>query len=494
MKLKVIFIAWLIICVTLFASCNRGAKQSTEASAFNGVIKAQVENGDSLNSIISELRAAAGWGENSALSLSGTYAEGGFTVTLPESPDSKFLNSYWGFPEHYNISDRDGNFFVFDTIFGFDNNGSRAATFKLITKESEYELIYVSFYYVDRDVLLDGLNLKKGWNTVSTTESLETGMTYYKTDNPDLTVKWRFERAASAAASSGPYPKILAGDLSEFAGIWVNNRGDKRELRSDGTSGYGQSPLGYSLNKDGYYEWSVSFEEFGGYAVYLLPGGIDVQGDHEINGNWSYGILPTDKTKDRVVIITGDAPSLSAVYYREGEQPAAEKQSKEYIVNFNNKRIPVTVFYSMGDEGNYNLERAVFSYDDNAHTLQLDGMTVWHEALNVSANDYNFDGFMDINMINSFGANSSNKIFLYNEHTRNYKLNDELSLIGSITVDSETHTLILTYHDYDTAATILGEYGWERGEVIYIRELNSDDVRQRINNTQDNNIGVRERR
>ena len=322
MKLRVIFIAWLVICVTLLASCNRGAKQSAEVSAFNGVIKAQVENGGSLNSIISELRASAGWEESSALSLSGVYAGGGFTVTLPESPDSKLLNSYWGFPEHYNISDRDGNFFVFDKIYGFDNNGSRAATFKLITQESEYELVYVSFYYVDRDVLLDGLNLKKGWNTVSTIESLETGITYFKTDKPDLSVKWRFERAVPAAASSGPYAKILAGDLSDFAGTWKDGYGNILELRADGTVGdrggsaYDFEKTGDDVNET--YSWYLNWGgETMGYYFTLFPVGAEVV-DHNSYPSQHY---VTDITKVRLADTAKGVHSSNEIYYREGESP-----------------------------------------------------------------------------------------------------------------------------------------------------------------------------
>ena len=50
----------------------------------------------------------------------------------------------------------------------------------------------------------------------------------------------------------------------------------------DGTSGEGQRASGYRLNEIGYYEWSADFEEFGGYAVYLLSAGIDVQGYVEV--------------------------------------------------------------------------------------------------------------------------------------------------------------------------------------------------------------------
>ncbi|MCL2245450.1 MAG: hypothetical protein FWC03_13445, partial [Treponema sp.] len=62
MKERFILFAIFTICVLLFTACNRGKSESATAAggAFNGVITARVENGDTLNSIITNLHVAMG--------------------------------------------------------------------------------------------------------------------------------------------------------------------------------------------------------------------------------------------------------------------------------------------------------------------------------------------------------------------------------------------------------------------------------------------------
>ena len=273
--------------------------------------------------------------------------------------------------------------------------------------------------------------------------------------------------------NTGSYPKILNGDLSGFEGTWVNNRSNRRQLRYDGTSGGGENPFGFSFNESGYYEWSVSFEEFGGYAVYLLPAGIDIQGDHEVNGNWSHGILPTDKTKVRIVLIFGDAPTLSEVYYREGEI--------QYIlqtIEYNDQSIPINIFYSKKEYDSFSLDRAVLTYEGVTQTVNLGGIAVYFDgaefAFRVSANDFNFDNFMDIHIIDIFGMNSNNEIFLYNPQSKSYYHNKELSLRGSISLDKEKQAIIQTEIVDADPDTIISEYQWENRQLALIHSTRPD--------------------
>ena len=220
-------------------------------------------------------------------------------------------------------------------------------------------------------------------------------------------------------------------------------------------------------HESGYYEWSVSFEEFGGYAIYLLPAGIDIQGDHEVNGNWNHDILPTDKTKVRIVLILGDAPTLSEVYYREGEI-----QYIQQTIEFNDQRIPINIFYSKKEYDSFSLDRAVFTYDGVTQTVNLDGIAVYFDgvefAFRVSANDFNFDDFMDIHIIDIFGMNSNNDIFLYNPQSKSYYHNKELSLRGSINVYKEKKSIMQTEIVDADPDTIISEYQWENRQLALI--------------------------
>ena len=179
--------------------------------AFNGVITAHVENGSALNSRIKELYAAEFyvWSGTekvyNRVPVSGTYVNSGFTVTLPEKPDTKYLSTVedtFGYHAE-NASDKNANIFKVNEIHGLDRNGSLAAAFKLYEIQGDDDdafEYYVSFYYADRDVLIywggeDGahvnLNLKKGWNKVYTREHILTGNFDRTTVPPECNVKWR---------------------------------------------------------------------------------------------------------------------------------------------------------------------------------------------------------------------------------------------------------------------------------------------------------------
>jgi hypothetical protein len=176
-----------------------------DSGAFDGVITVQVENGNTLNSIISELRVSYDfWVQTDvSFSLTGAYSNGGFTVTLPKTLDAKYLSEFSYF------SKNNANHFVFTHIEGYDSNGSIVAKFKLRgedLKQGDYGLygtIYtVNFWYVDRDTPVDfsekgytlNINLKKGWNKIYAASDYESGNVSHTTVPPDCNVKWQFER------------------------------------------------------------------------------------------------------------------------------------------------------------------------------------------------------------------------------------------------------------------------------------------------------------
>jgi hypothetical protein len=141
------------------------------------------------------------------------YDDGGFTVILPETPAAKHLRNIVDVYYYQSLlSDINAQCLSFNTINGYDSNGSLVATLKLYETVGDEiygpdygTYYYVSFCYVDRDVSVTGraegfghnLFLKKGWNEIYTTESLESGNGSETTDPTSfngIDVRWQFRR------------------------------------------------------------------------------------------------------------------------------------------------------------------------------------------------------------------------------------------------------------------------------------------------------------
>jgi len=133
--------------------------------------------------------------------------------------------------------------------------------------------------------------------------------------------------------------KILNGDLSDFAGTWININDERRILYADGIFGPPGTISHFTKNDEGTsdaYKWYV-LEGINepipgeyGYFVYLYPAGaaLDIEGLNIIDGYHIRGILANDSTKDRIIL--RPRPQHDAlqpdyfVFYREGEAPNAQ--------------------------------------------------------------------------------------------------------------------------------------------------------------------------
>ena len=130
-----------------------------------------------------------------------------------------------------------------------------------------------------------------------------------------------------------PYTAILEGDLSEFAGTWVNKRGGIYPLKADGVFDGGLNAYEFTRGADKNspyitngtnYEWLVNMGgEAGVFDIWLFPAGVDIK-------NRSGEIIQTDKTKDRIMFeyIT----TSNQVYYREGEAAVASRPVPTVLV------------------------------------------------------------------------------------------------------------------------------------------------------------------
>jgi len=116
-----------------------------------------------------------------------------------------------------------------------------------------------------------------------------------------------------------PYSAIMDGHLDEWAGTWVNGRGERIQLRANGTFDAGQRTGGFTrglgtLTTNGTnYEWIVFMEgEDEGFEVLFFPVGVGVK-------NSAGDVVETHISNDRIFMVF--VGSSYDVYYREGELP-----------------------------------------------------------------------------------------------------------------------------------------------------------------------------
>jgi hypothetical protein len=128
------------------------------------------------------------------------------------------------------------------------------------------------------------------------------------------------QKSETQPQNQNEYGKLLNGDLSYFAGNWVNGNNENRELKPDGTfhiagSIWDQTASGFNASEDGFYSWVIG-EEYTGFIVQLYPVGVEVYGHIvEATGDYQMGILKTDTTKVRIYI-GHDAPdNAGQIYY-----------------------------------------------------------------------------------------------------------------------------------------------------------------------------------
>jgi len=293
-------------------------------------------------------------------------------------------------------------------------------------------------------------------------------------DDPYLDFVYYREKEVSITPSD-PHREKLGIDLSEYAGMWVNNYGDRKPFRADGVIG-SDGVRAYDFNTWGsnVFYWSVHY----GYTILLVqlfhPG-------IEIISDWG-DIIPSDTTKARFIIHEGSPSSFpfsNQVYYREGQAPAAQTNREEpqfvYPVQFNNQTIPITVFYSVsGADGEMmNLDRLVFMYGNTEQTINISpkvmeaGSPESVFSYYILPADYNFDSFLDFAVhhghFSSWEPDITYKVFLYNQQTANYSINEELSTLPNIRVNNQTQTII------SIDGPVTSEYKFVNGKLELIK-------------------------
>lgn len=134
-----------------------------------------------------------------------------------------------------------------------------------------------------------------------------------------------FDPSGLPPNQTGPYVQILNGYLSDFAGTWINGRGNISNLTPDGNFDGGYGARDFKWTDNGIYTWWVS-KEGDGYEVRLYPAGSEVV-------LWDDQIIQTDTAKVRIAVY---ANSGDEVYYRDGEVP---QQSNAEIPSYITEKV-----------------------------------------------------------------------------------------------------------------------------------------------------------
>jgi hypothetical protein len=169
----------LLLFAFIFSGCEKDDIGNPKADSFNGKITAKVEIGASYNSQISKVWAlfdAEIYNGNltGRMVAEGVYADGGFTIDLPEIPASFLMNIQTFFKTVLNVSgeleysDPDTRLLDVD-FFGMENSNSYVDYFLYTNTGSKRTTCLHVF--VDSEVTVKGgtnvgVAFKPGWNRI----------------------------------------------------------------------------------------------------------------------------------------------------------------------------------------------------------------------------------------------------------------------------------------------------------------------------------------
>jgi len=165
-----------------FSGCKKEPEFDT--SNFDGTIVATVVGGKEYNSKISKVTAYAFYNFDEEF-VSASYANGGFTMTFPNSPAASFLMQATQWYDGPNVEcTYEGSVVPKITLvdyFGVYNSADKKWVYRLSLENEDGDVSAV-FMYADMDVTVEGtdeneyikstydMTLKRGWNIVFRTQ------------------------------------------------------------------------------------------------------------------------------------------------------------------------------------------------------------------------------------------------------------------------------------------------------------------------------------
>ncbi|MCL2443706.1 MAG: hypothetical protein FWD13_09645 [Treponema sp.] len=206
-------------------------------------------------------------------------------------------------------------------------------------------------------------------------------------------------------------------------------------------------------------------------------------------------------TQDEDIQISVILPTDTIEHEIEEVQSVTDEQFSVYNVTFKNETITINAFITetspLEHGGVHYLDKIVFNYDGITQTIHTDGMLFATEAGSgyFAAEDYNFDGFMDIKVGLTMSYSGTYNVYLYNPQTKSYSLQNELSRYGDnlpsghgdIEINEERKTIkrfeTVGNHEYQYDSR---EYKWENGQLKLIRTERVIETTRTIRTLQDN--------
>ncbi|MDR0502183.1 MAG: hypothetical protein LBH16_02560 [Treponema sp.] len=339
-----------IIAITAmaFTACNRGSGSSNQAGAFDAVKTAQAENAGSSN--YEEQNDLHEYSSHQKIvpAFAGYYVnDSGNSIHL--EPGGTF------------VMRQDGNSWENEIVGVFlnVNNPGSGNYFHWAHPAGDFGIYLVP---AGVDIIMHGSILPTDKTKIRLiTEDLHSvPVVYYQT----------------GASSQGAYnySKILAGDLSDFTGTWVNGQGEKARITADGVlqhnilaGGIRASDFSKTDGANTTYSWWVS-QTGDGFGVNLHPAGTEVL-DY-------YGQpIQTDKTKVRITIQS--VSRSDEIYYREGELPPVTVNNDLVLGSWMFKSGRNVYFFGQAPSIDFLTDKTVNVYEQGDQYLRLARSGIW---------------------------------------------------------------------------------------------------------------------
>ena len=175
-------------------------------------------------------------------------------------------------------------------------------------------------------------------------------------------------------------------------------------------------------------------------------------------------------------------------YYRKKTDDGLTSRAEAFpcYVEFNGKTITMAIFYSPSDGEFFtlNLDSLKFAYDGKIQSvivdtgssfldLFADGADGLEDISLIRAGDFNFDGYMDIEILIDRGvSNTTSACFIYNPGTQSFHGSEILSRLVNVSFDAETQT-VSTFNVSGAGRYYSSEeYKWEGVELVLFRTVN----------------------
>jgi hypothetical protein len=154
-----------------------------------------------------------------------------------------------------------------------------------------------------------------------------------------------------------------------------------------------------------------------------------------------------------------------------------------YEVEFNNKKIEMTVFYSELSDNDFfanKIDSLIFTHNGQKQSvaINMESEVFNGDEVNwglISVNDCNFDGYMDIAVLNNRSvSNSVYNYFIYNPNNKSYEQSEALSGLMNASFDDATKT-IRVYNVSGAGKYFTSEtYKWDGAKLLPIQNIHHE--------------------